>query len=249
MDRWFRADYARSGPACQRRRGRAARLAAAWPRGSFDCRCPHLMIPRPSNAAVVAHAEPGGRMKSLRIALLLTLCSITYALAARPAAAQSEWSTGGYLLGSFPMNDWGKIAGFGTGLDATDILRFGQEKPFAWRLSTGVIYNFARTEDVPPANLLPTSKLELETKNWSLLFGIGPEIGKRTGEVQPFIYGTAGFDTYWTQSTLSGTAGGLPYESDHGDSRLSFAWAGGFGVRRVVSQGYRGEISLEYRSG
>jgi len=188
-------------------------------------------------------------MKSLRIALLLTLCSITYALAARPAAAQSEWSTGGYLLGSFPMNDWGKVAGFGTGLDATDILRFGQEKPFAWRLSTGVIYNFARTEDVPPANLLPTSKLELETKNWSLLFGIGPEIGKRTGEVQPFIYGTAGFDTYWTQSTLSGTAGGLPYESDHGDSRLSFAWAGGFGVRRVVSQGYRGEISLEYRSG
>jgi len=188
-------------------------------------------------------------MKSLRIALLLTLCSLTFMLAARPAAAQLQHQAGGYIIGSFPINDWGKIAGFGTGLDATDIVRFGPDKPFAWRLQTGVLYNFSRTEDVPPANLLPASKLELETKNWSLLFGIGPELGKRTGPIQPFIFGTAGFDTYWTQSTLSGTAGGLPYESDHGDSRLSFAWSGGFGIRRVVMPGHMGEVSVEYRSG
>jgi len=153
------------------------------------------------------------------------------------------------IIEPYKAAGWGKIAGFGMGLDATDIIRLGPEKPLAWRLSTGVIYNFSRTEDVPASNLLPASALELETKNWSLLFGIGPEFGKRDGDVMPFIYGTAGFDTYWTSSTLQGTASGLPYEAEHGDSRISFAWAAGLGLRRRVMEGYLGELSVEFRQG
>jgi hypothetical protein len=165
-----------------------------------------------------------------------------------PASAQEQLG-GGYVTGSFPIGDWGKIAGFGVGLDGTDIIRLAPDKPFAWRLTTGLLYNFSRTVDVPPANLLPTSKLDLETKNWSLLFGVGPELAKRGGNVEPFLYGTVGFDTYWTSSTLHGTAAGLPYEAEHGDSRISFAWAGGLGIRRHVGGGYMGELSAEYRSG
>ena len=181
--------------------------------------------------------------------LLFILCSAALVSGARPASAQLEHQAGGYLIGSFPMGDWGKIAGFGLGLDATDIVRFGPDKPFAWRVSTGLLYNFARTEQVPPANLAgPNSLLELETKNWSLNFGIGPELSKRGGTIIPFIYGTGGFDTYWTSSTLAGTAAGVPYETKHGDSRITFAWAAGVGLRRKVSEGYQGEISFEYRS-
>jgi hypothetical protein len=179
---------------------------------------------------------------------LLTLCSAALVAGARPASAQLEHQAGGYLIGSFPSGDWGKIAGFGVGLDATDIVRFGPNKPFAWRLSTGLLYNFSRTETVPPENLSPNSLLELETKNWSLTFGIGPELAKRGGPIVPFIYGTGGFDTYWTSSTLSGTAGGSPYETKHGDSRITFAWAVGAGLRRQVAEGYQGELSVEWRS-
>jgi hypothetical protein len=188
-------------------------------------------------------------MKPRQRVSLTVLGLVAIACAASPALAQMEHQAGGYLLGSFPISDWGKIAGFGMGLDATDIIRLGPEKPLAWRLSTGVIYNFSRTEDVPASNLLPASALELETKNWSLLFGIGPEFGKRDGDVMPFIYGTAGFDTYWTSSTLQGTASGLPYEAEHGDSRISFAWAAGLGLRRRVMEGYLGELSVEFRQG
>jgi hypothetical protein len=188
-------------------------------------------------------------MKSSRSALSLAILSAALVAVAAPAYAQIEHLAGGYFTGSFPMGDWGKVAGFGLGVDGTDIIRTGPEKPLAWRLSTGLLYNFSRTEGVPAGNLAANEKLDLETKNWSLTFGLGPEFGKNSGPVRPFIFGTVGFDTYWTSSTLSGTAGGSPHSSEHGDSRLSFAWSGGVGIRRMVAEGYLGEISVEYRSG
>jgi len=188
-------------------------------------------------------------MKPRHRAFLLMLCSAALIVGAGPAVAQRRQLAGGYLVGSFPMGDWGKIAGFGMGVEATDIIRLGPDKPLAWRIGSGLLYNFSRTEEVPSSNLSANSKLELETKNWSYYFGVGPELGKKTGEVTPFVYGTAGFDTYWTSSTLSGTAGGSPYEAKHGDSRISFAWAAGIGIRRRVMEGHMGELSVEYRSG
>ena len=185
-------------------------------------------------------------MRSSRSALLLLLGSAAIVAGASPASAQHHLA-GGYMMGSFPMGDWGKIAGFGLAVDGTDIVRKPQ-KALAWRLSTGLLYNFSRTEGVPASNLTGSSALDLETKNWSLLFGLGPELSK-PGPISPFLYGTVGFDTYWTSSTLSGTAGGAPHSSEHGDSRLSFAWAAGAGLRRQVMPGHLGELSVEYRSG
>ena len=191
-------------------------------------------------------------MRASRSALLILLCSAAVVAGASPASAQYHHLAGGYLTGGFPMGDWGKIAGFGLGLDATDVVRKPQ-KALAWRLSSGVLYNFSRTEDVPQANLASANdKLSLETKNWSLTFGIGPELSK-PGPVSPFVFGTVGFDTYWTQSTLNGTvngpSGGVNHTSDHGDSRIAFAWAAGLGLRRTIVHGHLGELSAEYRSG
>src|SRR5262249_41027827 len=98
-------------------------------------------------------------------------------------------------------------------------------------------------------NVGPGDKLQIETKNWSLQFGLGPEFSRPSSGVSPFIYGTAGFDTYWTSSTLQGVANGAAYQAEHGDSRISFAWAAGFGFRKHVSPGNLVELSAESRSG
>jgi len=156
---------------------------------------------------------------------------------------------GGYLVGGFPMGDWGKIAGFGLALDGTDIIK-RPNSIWGVRSSLGVLYNFSRTVDVPAANLSSASdQLGIETKNWSVLFGIGPEIAAPNKTATPFLFGTVGFDTYWTQSVLHGTALGAPYSAEHGDSRMSFAWSAGLGVRRLVTAGNLVELSAEYRSG
>ena len=188
-------------------------------------------------------------MRSSRCAWLLVIGSVALVAAAAPASAQIQHLAGGYLMGSFPMGDWGEVAGFGLGIDGTDVIRKGPEKALAWRLSTGLLYNFSRTVGIPQANVGPNTALEIESKNWSLNFGLGPELSAATGAVRPFAYGTAGFDTYWTSSELFGTAGGSPFSAQHGDSRISFAWAAGLGIRRQVAEGYLGEVSVEYRSG
>jgi hypothetical protein len=147
------------------------------------------------------------------------------ATGATPAPASMSMLAGGYTLADFPSGDWGKIAGFGIGLDASDIMRKQGDKPFSVRTNLGFVYNFSRTQDVPQSNLGPNSKLALQTKNTSLTFGVGPEFSKPSAAATPFVYGTAGFNRYWTSSDLSGTAGGSPYDSKFGDSRIAFAWS------------------------
>jgi opacity protein-like surface antigen len=183
--------------------------------------------------------------------LLSTVLMLACAVIACPsvASAQVTQLAGGYFLGSFPTGDWGKIAGFGFGVDATDIVRPKPNKAFSIRNSLGLLYNFSRTADVPSGNVGQNDKLSIETKNWSVLFGIGPELSAPNKDVTPFIYGTAGFDTYWTKSELAGTANGAPYSAQHGDSRITFAWSAGLGVRRHVTKGELVELSAEYRSG
>ena len=182
--------------------------------------------------------------------LLCLACGMlaTAGLAA-PAQARPSYLGGAYLAGSFPMGDWADVAGFGLAADATNVTYPNPDRPMAVRSSIGLLYNFSRTVEVPEANLAPSSKLDLETKNWSLYVGFGPEFSRKSGEIVPFIFGTAGFETYWTQSELDGTAGGSPYSAQHGDSRISFAWTAGVGIRRHVSPAEAVEISVEYRSG
>jgi hypothetical protein len=169
--------------------------------------------------------------------------------AAVPAGAQMRQMGGGYLMGSFPQGDWGKIAGFGLALDGTDIVKPNANKALGIRSNMGLLYNFSRTVDVPASNVGADDRLSIETKNWSVLFGLGPELSAPNKTVTPFVFGTVGFDTYWTSSTLSGTAVGTAYSAEHGDSRISFAWSAGGGLRRQVTAGEMAEISVEYRSG
>jgi hypothetical protein len=78
---------------------------------------------------------------------------------------------------------------------------------------------------------------------------MGPEFSAPNKAVTPFVFGTAGFETYWTSSELAGTANGSAYSAEHGDSRIAFAWSTGLGVRRHVTTGELVEMSVEYRSG
>jgi opacity protein-like surface antigen len=163
--------------------------------------------------------------------------------------AGSGIMAGGYITSGFSLGHWADIAGFPLGIDATNVIHRNPKRPWSVRNNLGLMYNFSRTVDVPRSNIGPSDLLQVTTKNTSLQFGVGPEFSKPTGEMRPFVYATAGFDTYWTSSDLSGTVGGLPYSAKHGDSRISFAWSAGAGIRRWLVAGEAVELSAEYRSG
>jgi hypothetical protein len=180
--------------------------------------------------------------------------STSTASAAEPApvklvSAGSGIMAGGYVTSGFALGHWADIAGFPLGIDATNVIHRNPKRPWSIRNNLGLMYNFSRTVDVPRSNIGPSDLLQVTTKNTSLQFGVGPEFSKPTGEMRPFLYATAGFDTYWTSSDLSGTVGGLPYSARHGDSRMSFAWSAGGGIRRWLVACEAVELSAEYRSG
>ena len=188
--------------------------------------------------------------RSLFLVVLMAVAVLDASVAlARTDKSNRIYLAGGYTEAGLPLGDWGKVAGFGLGINATNLTVLNPGKPLAIRSSLGLLYNFSRTQDVPPANLGPNDKLSLETKNGTLYFGVGPEFGKITGPIDPFVFGTVGFNTYWTSSNLSGTAGGAPYDAKFGDSRIAFAWGAGGGIRKHVAHGEAVELSVEYRSG
>src|SRR5262245_17902627 len=118
-------------------------------------------------------------MSTVRPSLVVLLVSAALVTGGTQAFAQSdstqaaptheaahggiEYMGGGYFVGSFPMGDWGKIAGFGLALDGASVTR-PSGKPFGVRSNLGLLYNFSRTVDVPSSNLVGTDKLTIETK-------------------------------------------------------------------------------------
>ncbi len=176
------------------------------------------------------------------------------ALAALPgtSGAQEEMITeGGYVVGLFPQGDWAEVAGFGLGADGTTYVRRDPTRLLNLRSSLGWGYNFERVAGVPAANLAGGDVLELETSNTSLFFGIGPELGKASGEMRGFVFGMVGLNVYWTNSHLKGTAGGQGYDANVGHTSTVFAWSAGAGIRRQMSgvPGGKIELSAEFRSG
>src|SRR5262245_60630803 len=95
---------------------------------------------------VRAHQEED--MKFARMFVFVGLLVAVSAAGVTHASAQMRQLAGGYLAGSFPMGDWGKIAGFGMALDGTDVVR-KPGKALAMRSSLSLLYNFSRTVDVP----------------------------------------------------------------------------------------------------
>jgi hypothetical protein len=190
-------------------------------------------------------------MNVMRSTLLSLLIAGSFAPSLSAAQTEELFGEGAYVVTTFPTGDWGEIAGLGFGLDGTSYFRPDATRLLNLRSSFGLAYNFGRTVDVPSANLSTGDRLELETSNTGLWFGIGPELGRAQGDFRGFVFGTVGLNVHWTNSKLSGTAGGQPYSANVGHSGTVFAWSAGFGFRKSMGgvPGGRLELSAEYRSG
>lgn len=180
-------------------------------------------------------------------AALLTIWSLTAGVAHASASAEA----GGYFSGSFPSGDWGKVAGFGLGLENSTIVFPNPTSAFGFRQGSSLMYNFNRTVDVPSASLGTNTSLQIETANTSVWLGTGPALCKRDGNYRPFVYGTIGVAFNWIDSHLKGNVQGAGYDATVGQTSTTFAWTAGAGISKPMSSlpGGRIELSAEYRSG
>lgn len=180
-------------------------------------------------------------------AAVLTMLDLTTGV----AHASGSAAAGGYLSGSFPSGDWGKVAGFGLGLDNATIVFPSPNSAFGLRQGSSLIYNFNRTIDVPSANLDTNTSLQIETANTSFWLGTGPALCKRSGDMRPFVYGTVGVAFNWIDSHLTGNVQGAGYDATVGQTSTTFVWTVGAGLSKPMKSapGGRVELSAEYRVG
>lgn len=185
-----------------------------------------------------------------RIAISAALWTM-WGLTAGVTQAGAAVETGGYFSGSFPSGDWGKVAGFGLGLENSSMVFPDPAKAFGFRQGSSLMYNFGRTVDVPSANLGTNTSLQIETANTSVWLGMGPALCKRSGDLRPFVYGTIGVAFNWIDSHLKGNVQGAGYDATVGQTSTTFAWTAGAGFSKPMSSlpGGRIELSAEYRSG
>jgi opacity protein-like surface antigen len=180
-------------------------------------------------------------------AATLTMWGLTAGVSHAGATAEA----GGYFSGSFPSGDWGKVAGFGLGLENSTIVFPNPTKAFGFRQGSSLMYNFGRTVDVPAGNLDTNTALQIETANTSVWLGTGPALCKRTGDMRPFVYGTIGVAFNWIDSHLKGNVQGAGYDATVGQTSTTFVWTVGAGLSKPMSSlpGGRVELSAEYRVG
>jgi hypothetical protein len=190
-------------------------------------------------------------MKSVRLIVIVSAALAMSSLGAGFAHARPAVDEAGHLSGSFPTGDWGQVAGFGLGVESAATVYPDSSKSFGIRQGSSFIYNFRRSADVPSANLDSNTSLHTDTANTSLWFGIGPALTKHSGNLRPFVYGTAGFAINWIDSHLKGDVQGAKYDATVGQTSTTFVWTAGAGFSKPMSSlpGGRIEFSAEYRSG
>lgn len=190
-------------------------------------------------------------MKAPRLILVAAVLAASFVFGVNAVHAQPSLKEGGYVVGEFPSGDWADVAGAGLGLDGTTVVHTSPSRPFAARSEFGIGWNFTRTVPVPQSNVGPLTTLELETSDFSLWLGLGPEFSKAEGSVVPFIFGTIGLNVNWMNQSLSGTVNALNYDANVGAAGTVFAWSAGGGIRKMMPNvpGGRVELSAEYRSG
>jgi len=143
-----------------------------------------------------------------------------------------------------PVGEFQRFVDWGGGLGTYGVINFDRGRHFGLRLDGSfVMYGHERYSTV----LSPTIRrvwVDVDTDNFIVGFGVGPQFTLGNGPIRPYVYGTAGFSYFATVSSVSGTA-----HFDNGLSSTNFdhftgALVGGGGLLFRLTQG-RHPISID----
>jgi opacity protein-like surface antigen len=165
---------------------------------------------------------------------------------AQPAPRKpSTWLGGGGLLIGIPLGDFADATDEGFGVVGNVVFTPGGG-PFGIRFQTGGLIYGSRTIHTPVPGTGGLVTQELNTDNWLLNVGIGPQVMARSGPVRPYAYALAGLGYFATDTSL-----GDDYD-DYGDHTTTnyddttFAWSAGAGLLFPVSRSLAIDVGAQY---
>lgn len=145
-----------------------------------------------------------------------------------------------------PTGEFREFVDWGGGLGTYGIVNFDRRNRIGLRVGGSfVVYG----HESYPAQLLPRSGriwVDVQTENFIVDFGVGPQFTFGRGPVRPYMYGTAGFSYFATVSSLDGVSGGPDFAHTTNFDDVTYALTGGGGLLLGLSRRVSLDMSAQW---
>ena len=145
-----------------------------------------------------------------------------------------------------PTGEFREFVDWGGGLGMYGVVNFDRRNQIGLRIGGSVtVYG----HESYPAQLLPTAGriwVDVQTENFIVDFGVGPQFTFGRGPVRPYVYGTAGFSYFATVSSLDGVDGGPDFAHTTNFDDVTYSLTGGGGLLMSISRRVSIDMSAQW---
>jgi len=145
-----------------------------------------------------------------------------------------------------PTGEFREFVDWGGGLGMYGVVNFDRRNQIGLRIGGSLlVYGHERY----PVQLLPTSGriwVDVQTENFIVDFGVGPQFTFGRGPIRPYVYGTAGFAYFATVSSLDGVDGGPDFAHTTNFDDITYSLTGGGGLLMSISRRVAFDMSAQW---
>lgn len=196
---------------------------------------------RPPVPASVRAASIGRRLVARRLTLAAALALAPSLLRAqgvevRPAPPAESARTGPYVTGvldAIGIRSQGEFRNYvygGLGLGGAVLIQPRQTSILGLRIEGGAAIYGQETKRVPLSNTVDRVFVDMTTSNNIVMLGVGPQLTAPSGAVRPYLAGTVGLVSFFTETSVNGTDNTYDFASSQnlGDGNLAWTLSSGF---------------------
>lgn len=143
-----------------------------------------------------------------------------------------------------PVGEFQQFVDVGGGLGVYGVVNFDEGGHVGLRFDGSWVLYGHESFTAPLSNTIRRVGVDVDTDNFIVHLGLGPQFTFGSGPVRPYVYGTVGFSYFATVSSVSGTASFGNFASSTNFDDFTFATTGGGGLLLRLSNGHR-PISLD----
>lgn len=145
-----------------------------------------------------------------------------------------------------PTGEFQQFVDWGGGLGMYGVMNFDRRNQIGLRFGGSfVVYG----HESYPAQIVPHVGriwVDVETENFIVDFGVGPQFTFGRGPIRPYVYGTAGFSYFATVSSLDGMDGGPDFAHTTNFDDITYALTGGGGLLMSISSRVSIDMSAQW---
>ena len=139
-----------------------------------------------------------------------------------------------------PVGEFDRFVGTGFGIGGHFVWTFDRARVFGLRADLGFVnYGHESKRVTLSSTIGDRIRVDVNTDNEILLFGIGPQIMAPSGAIRPYANGGVGLAYFATRSSVGGSGDEFDFASTTNFDDATFAWNAGAGVLIPVKKGNR----------